>query len=75
MEEKIERGGLEQQIELLRFRSSRIIRYFDQRVPLQLCLGFEAPISKWPLAGDLEPLVTRFALGTTGLPWRRIRFE
>src|SRR5437667_10578870 len=42
---------------------------------LHLGLRFEPPVSPWPLAGDLDTLVSRLALGATGLPRRRVRLE
>ena len=75
MQQHIERASLQQQIELFRFRSRGVIRYFDQRVPLHLSLGFEPPVSPRPLAGDLQAFIPGFALRTTGLPGRCICFE
>src|SRR6266511_710789 len=75
MRQQIERRGLQQQVECFRFGAGRVVRHFDQRVPLQLSLRLQPPGSDRTLTRDLEPLIAGFALGPTGFAGRRVRLE
>ncbi len=75
VQKQIERPRLEQQIERLGLRPGGIVRYFDQRVTLQLSLRFESPIAPRLLCRDLQPLIAGLALRSARFARQRVGLE